>query len=162
MRTLMVLALGAFSTQALAQAKPDLGVGRDDGKIGIGAQLGLPTGVSGKYFVESNQSAQLALGVSPFVGGYWVMGGNYLFEQPTLVEQPTFDLGWYIGPGFKIISGNLIGSQVGPIAAAGMVFNAKDTPVDVSLQLEPGLLFQVQDGRARPFVGLAIASHYYF
>ena len=151
-----VIVLGAVLAPTRASA--DFGTPRH----GFGIGLGMGTGASGV-------SGKLMAGPGAFQGvvGVWGSGTgpghfahvdgvalslDYLFEMPTLVSSPYFNIDWDFGFGGGVgipTGGGDVG--IGVAGIAGLEFNFTRAPVDVALEYRPsvGLV---------PGVGLALVG----
>ena len=90
----LLLAALAFASARPARAS-DIGAGRP---FGLGIILGDPTGLSGKWYINSEHAIDFAVGAGWF-GGYSLhIHADYLFHF-LLTSHPVFDLPLYIGVG---------------------------------------------------------------
>ncbi|HEY0189693.1 MAG TPA: hypothetical protein VGC42_01130, partial [Kofleriaceae bacterium] len=94
------------ATQADARPRP---AGRLHGRrfdanktFGLGLELGDPTGLTGKYFVQSDQAIQFGLGgVLLFDHTGVNLYGDYLWHPVSLASAEDFELPFYIGIGAR-------------------------------------------------------------
>jgi hypothetical protein len=102
MLTTALLAL-ALTTEASAT---EIGNGRN---LGLGIQLGSPTGLTGKYYLGGRRNAvSFALGSQydgGFYSGVWVTG-SYDFHIEELVNEPEFALPLRVGIGGFLATGS--------------------------------------------------------
>ena len=102
------------------------------GHFGIGGIIGEPTGVSGKYTIDSANALQAALGLSVVEQGVW-LSADYLLQFPYLF---TSDGNWpfYVGVGVVMLDrGNYArnnnvtgGAYLGVRALTGAEFLVRD------------------------------------
>lgn len=90
----LVLAALVIASAAPARAS-DIGSGRP---FGLGIILGDPTGISGKWYINSENAIDFAVGAG-WMGGHSLhVHADYLFHF-MLVNHSAFDLPLYIGVG---------------------------------------------------------------
>jgi len=141
-----------FVAAALVALAPSRAFAFGTPRQGFGIGLGMGTGASGV-------SAKLMAGPGAFqaVAGVWGSGNgegryvrfdgialsvDYLFEMPTLVSSPYFNLDWDFGLGGGVgvaTSGGTPGVAASGIA--GIEFNFTRAPVDVALEYRPTVGF---------------------
>jgi hypothetical protein len=128
--TLVTLAISAGSAHAQAVEK---------GSLGVGLIIGEPTGISAKLYLDDDNAVQAAAG-SAFVGGGLQVHADYLWHPWILEERDSFTLPAYVGPGARFIyyqqgrDGDDF-SAVGARAVAGIVFDFKEIPLDVFVEV---------------------------
>jgi hypothetical protein len=159
----LVLASVFFATAAAptADARPRP-AGKMSGKkfeanktFGLGVELGGPTGLTGKYFLDSGNQA-LQFGLGGYAGYYRDFYGyhlyfDYLWHPVSLVSASAFELPLFVGLGVRLWDfddrrdrfdddGQAIGLRV-PV---GIAFDFNNVPIDIFLQLVPSLNFYSQ------------------
>ena len=79
------------------------GVSPEGREIGIGIQVGAPTGVTGKFMLTGNQGVVLGVGLGAgFVGSAALsLHADYLWHPHILARADPFKLSWYIGGGIQ-------------------------------------------------------------
>lgn len=93
-RILAVLALAlAFSVAALPSAHAQ----RTSGAVGLGGQLGEPSGVTLKIHNEGAPSYDFLAAWD--LDDFFFLNGHALFEHDIAAENIEQDLEWFIGPG---------------------------------------------------------------
>jgi hypothetical protein len=118
-------------------------------RFGLGLELGEPTGVTGKYFLQDGGDRALDFGVGGIYDYYGYRGIHlyldYLFHPASLASTDAFELPFYIGIGGRFWSwedrrihdqyynGDAIGVRV-PI---GLSFDFNNVPLDIFVQLVP-------------------------
>lgn len=163
--TVAVITAGA---PGLAEAS-EIGHSR---KFGLGGMLGTPTAITIKYHFSPNHALTAALGVGWWGGQNFHVHCDYGYHFD-LTKQPGFDLRMYVGGGVKFFyyywnhrnywdrhwdrydrrAG--IGIR-GPI---GIAFNINKVPLEVFLEVVPGIHFMPWFGF---FFDGAIGLRYYF
>lgn len=97
--TLLLVLLGAASP-ARAQARQSDAPYMGAGNLGIGFQIGSPTGFTAKYYLGGSNAIDAAVGA-------WFdslhLHADYLYEGGDLLGEPTLRLGWFIGAGGRIV-----------------------------------------------------------
>lgn len=111
----------------------------DKGAIGIGLIIGEPTGISARLYVADDKAIQVAVG-SAFIGGGLQVNGDFVWHPWILQDRASFVLPVYLGPGVRFIDyyGARGGSShfaAGARAVIGMLFDFKDVPLDVFVEV---------------------------
>jgi hypothetical protein len=120
----------------------DAGRPADKGAIGIGLIIGEPTGITAKLYISDDQAIQAAVG-SAFIGGGLQAHGDFVWHPWILQDRSSFVLPVYLGPGIRFIDyyGGRSGSSstshfaVGVRGVIGMLFDFKDVPLDVFVEV---------------------------
>lgn len=111
------------------------------GNFGLGLGAGTHvSGISGKYWLASDFSAQAvvgAWGLGRGTGGALGVSADGLFELPRLLQDDALDIGWNIGPGVNLAVGNAVGLGVNGVL--GLEFNIHAVPIDIVLEYRPGI-----------------------
>lgn len=159
--TLLLMTLLAGSARAQAVEK---------GSFGVGLVIGEPTGVSAKLYLDDDNAVQAAAG-SAFVGGGLQVHADYLWHPWILEERDSFTLPAYVGPGARFIyyqqgrDGEDYGA-VGARAVAGIVFDFKEIPLDVFVEVAGVIEWRFAPIEDDKGVGLAVnaglGARYYF
>lgn len=166
MRFALLAAALAILAPARAHADDDDGRSAEKGTLGIGVILGEPTGVSAKLYVKDDQAIQAAVG-SAFVSGGLQLHADYVFHPYILQTRPSFVLPVYIGPGIRLIdytNGRDDSSfAIGVRGVAGMLFDFKDVPLDVFVEVATVLEYEFKDGEGAALrLNLGAGARYYF
>jgi len=156
----LVGAAGAAAAQAV-----------EKGSVGAGIIIGEPTGVCAKMYLADDQAIQAALGLT-FVSGGFQIHADYVFHPWILEEREAFTLPAYVGPGVRLMQ-HTAGRdgdddfRVGPRAVIGMLFDFKEIPLDVFVEIAG--IVEVRFGSDDPDVetfGFAlnggVGARYYF
>lgn len=111
----------------------------EKGTIGVGLILGEPTGICAKIYLQDDQAVQLAVG-SAFLGGGLQLHGDYVFHPWILQDRDSFVLPVYFGPGVRAVQYNAgRGADshfaIGVRGVIGMLFDFKDVPLDVFVEV---------------------------
>ena len=146
---LLLLALGVDDAEAQRRRR-SLGGQRysANGVFGLGLELGAPTGLNGKYFLQSDRALNFGIGVIYDRYYYDRRDGlhlylDYLFHPFSLTNNPTFQLPLYVGIGGRVWDfddyrgrdryddGYALGARV-PL---GLAFDFNNVPLDIFVQL---------------------------
>ena len=122
-----------------------------NGQFGLGLELGEPTGLNGKLFLNPNQAIDFGVGE---VYHYYYGGDglhlylDYLWHPKQLVATPAFKMPFYIGIGGRIWffdygpGPNPPGADVfGVRVPIGLDFDLNNVPLDFFVQFVPTLDF---------------------
>jgi hypothetical protein len=120
-------------------------------KFGLGLELGDIAGLTGKYFVTSNQAFDF--GIGDLYDGYYInrVGGgihlyaDYLWHPVVLAKPEAFELPFYVGIGGRFWSfgyncggGMCASAEVfGVRVPLGIDFDFNNVPLDVYIQFVP-------------------------
>jgi len=162
--TVAVIGAGA---PGLAEAS-DVAHGR---KFGLGIMLGQPTALTIKYHFTPNHALTAAVGVGWWGGHNFHIHCDYGYHFD-LTKQSGFDLRMYVGGGVKFFyyywdyynyydrhwdhHGR---AGIGIRVPVGISFNINKVPLEVFLEIVPGMAFLPWIGF---FVDGAIGVRYYF
>ena len=129
-----VVAAGLAAAPAHADAE-----GVEKGSLGLGIIIGEPTGVCGKLYLQDDQAVQGALGFTFVTGGFHAHA-DYVFHPWILEEREAFTLPAYVGPGVRLLQhragrGADDDFRVGARAVAGLLFDFKEIPLDVFVEV---------------------------
>jgi hypothetical protein len=138
----VVLALGLGSAD-LADARPRPRAGKSfeaNKTFGLGLMLGAPSGLSGKYFLSSDNALDFGVGA---IGYYRGRSGlhlhlDYLWHPVSLASVPEFELPLYFGIGgrfFDFDDDGDTGAAFGLRAPLGIAFDFTNVPLDVFFEL---------------------------
>jgi hypothetical protein len=161
----LVVIVGLVAAPPSAAAQPP---GEEKGTFGIGLILGEPTGISAKLYLKDDEAIQGAIG-GAFVGGGLQVHADYVFHPWILEDRESFTMPVYVGPGARVIDYNSGrgGSSyvaIGARAVAGLLFDFKDTPLDVFVEVagvfEYG--FSSTDGGFGLAINGGAGARYYF
>jgi hypothetical protein len=135
---------------ALTAAAPVLS--RNGGNLGLGAQVGEPSGLSAKYWLGSTNALDFLAGFSAY--GKWVfIKGDYLWHNFNLIPVSSGQLPLYYGMGGMAILSNRPG--IGIEGVVGLEYLLPSAPLDVYLDLAPGV-FIVPETHGYVNVGLGM------
>ena len=159
---------------ALLSASPTLAseVGSSR-RFGLGLALGAPTGVDMKYFFSPRHAIEAVIGVGFFGGSGLSVHVDYKATLAVLTRQSGFELPLYLGVGVRFgywfSNGarrywgdkHYYGSQIGLGVRVpwGIAFHLNKVPVDVFLEIAPGLGVVPGVG---VFIEGAVGARYYF
>ena len=158
----VVIGLLLASAQASAQ--------EEKGLLGIGLIVGEPTGVSAKYYLSDDRAIDGAIGAGLIDTGFH-MHGDYLFHPWILETQDSFVMPLYAGPGLRFLvadsgRGNDSVYHVGLRAAVGILFDFRNVPIDVFVEVAPVFEWKFSDNDDDAGFGVnvnaAAGVRYYF
>lgn len=134
--TLISIAAAGALAGAAAPAAAD---GAEKGSLGVGVVIGEPTGVAAKLYLQDDQAIQAALGLA-FVSSGFHVHADYVFHPWILEDREAFTLPAYIGPGVRLMQhragrGADDDFRIGPRAVIGMLFDFKEIPLDVFVEV---------------------------
>lgn len=168
-KCIALLALIASSTVAYAEeaAAPATAEGRpvDKGIFGVGIVLGEPTGICAKLYLDDDTAIQGALGFN-FYGSGIQVNVEYVLHPWIVQERDAFVLPIYLGPGLRGIQydggrGDENHYALGLRGVVGMLFDFKEVPLDVFLEIAGVIEYDFTDG-AGPALNLGAGLRYYF
>ena len=160
MKTTRLLALSillgfALTTAASARPRPNGSIGgkrfEANKTFGLGLELGTPSGLTGKYFL--NESNALQFGVGWYNGYYrdyygYHIYGDYLWHPVSLVSASAFELPLFIGVGLQFEDFEDRRNRVYDTATGfgiripvGLAFDFNNVPLDIFFQLVPSFNF---------------------
>jgi hypothetical protein len=136
----------------------------DKGTLGVGLVIGEPTGITGKLYLEDDQAIQAAIGPA-FIGGGIALHGEYVIHPWILQDREAFVLPVYLGPGVRFVDyyGGRSGEStfaVGALGVVGMLFDFKEVPLDVFVELGGGAEYNFTDGWG-PVLNVGAGVRYY-
>jgi|ERR1017187_2750820 hypothetical protein len=131
-----------------------------DKGYGIGIILGEPSGLSGKYWLNSTNALDFGLGFSftNFNNSRIQLNCDYLWNNYNLLKTSEKFVIYY-GPGIKILTGGSNDAKLGVRGVAGVGWFIKDAPLDVYFEIAPvvylipGTILKIDGG---------IGARYYF
>jgi len=122
----------------------------EKGSFGVGLIIGEPTGVTARLYLSDDQAVQAAVG-SAFIGGGLQIHADYCFHPWILQERDTFTLPVYFGPGVRLIryddGRDSHYYAFGLRAVIGIVFDFKNVPLDVFLEVAGVAEYGFRDGK---------------
>lgn len=127
-------------------ASSGVGLRPPGGPLGLGLNLGWPTGLAGKYYLTHDQGITFGVGF----GGHSVLGGyvDYVWAPTALIQIAPGTLYPYIGGGLFLglySAGYGFGRfndfplVFGAEVPLGIAWNFAALPLDLYLELAPGL-----------------------
>jgi hypothetical protein len=141
--------------------------GVEKGAFGIGLIVGLPTGITAKLYLEDDQAVQGALGVN-FVSGGVHVHSDYVFHPYIVQDKEEFTMPVYVGPGARLVQyrdgrdgDNYV--ALGARGVAGMLFDFKELPLDVFLEVALVLEYGFADDQGfAATIDVGGGARYYF
>lgn len=157
---MLLSALFLLSAQATEVVKPqpivrDTEIGWKK-KIGVGAVIGQPIGVTGKVYLDrrGRHAVDATLGFQMRDGGYG--HASYLFHPFVLVRTTKFELPWHIGGGAFWGTAQ---KSAGLRGSVGLDLDITDTPIQLFGDVFAGLGVAPEAGLG---LGLSAGARYYF
>ena len=144
MKSLLVAVALVAAAVSAADARPRPARGKRfeaNKTIGLGLELGAPTGLTGKYFVASDRALDFGIGDIYHYGDRAGLHlyGDYLWHPVSLVSTEAFELPLYIGIGARIwdFNDNRVndnGFAIGARVPFGITFDLNNVPLDIFFQ----------------------------
>lgn len=126
-------------------------------EFGLGIIVGEPTGVSFKYWTDSNSAFAGAIAWSFINGGALHIHADYILHSFNLIRVESGKLPFYYGIGGRIKF--LDDAGIGVRVPVGLTYIFDDTPIDIFLEIVPILdLTPKTDFN----INAAIGGRYYF
>jgi hypothetical protein len=173
MRTLLAFLVVIVSANAYAddEAPASAAPGETEshraekGTLGVGLIIGEPTGISAKLYLEDDKAIQAAVG-SAFIGGGLQAHGDFVLHPLILQDRESFVLPIYVGPGLRFIQytggrGDDSHFAVGLRGVVGMLFDFKDVPLDVFVEVAGVVEYDFTEGWG-PALNAGAGVRYYF
>jgi hypothetical protein len=149
--TTQVAATEDAATDATVDAPVEEGRPTEKGTLGLGIIIGEPTGITAKLYLADDQAIQVAIGGS-FIADAWQLHGEYVLHPWILQDRDTFVLPVYVGPGLRFMRYNEGRASddahyaVGLRAVIGLLFDFKNVPLDVFVEIGGVLEYDFSDG----------------
>jgi len=154
---IIAIVLGVFATDVRAESRP----------FGLGIILGQPTGITGKYLMDSNA---IDAGIAYSFGSSLLIYGDYHWLFPGFFGNSSEFVGAmtaYVGGGLVLstsenrtgVAGSTTGFGVGVRVPFGASWRSADHRFEVFLELVPGIL--IAPRTAALFEG-GIGGRFYF
>lgn len=153
MRALVVFTLLTIAVPALAEddasTKPvdvtNVGIRPSGGDLGLGLNIGWPTGLAGKWWYSDDQGVAFGVGLGGFsgAGGYvdWVWSPILLHSSPEFAVAPYFGGGAFFGL-FPLIYTPFTTAgffSLGLEVPLGIAVNTGEYPLEIFAELAPGV-----------------------
>jgi hypothetical protein len=148
---------------------------QSNGKLGLGVELGAPSGLNGKYFLTPSTALNFGLG---WLADYYYRDGNgvhlyldHLWHPKSLVETEAFKLPFFVGVGGRFWSFGHDGldrsSAAGVRVPVGVVFDFNKIPLDAFVAFTFGIDmffgdYASQFSRVGVELGATIGARYWF
>ena len=152
-----------------AEARPR-GDYTTDKDFGLGIMLGAPSGLSGKYYLDSGRTA-LAFGLGSSYdynsSGYYGTHAHVdlLWHLALLAKNPSFSLPFYIGVGARLHEHDYYDryqdhTHLGVRIPFGIAFDLRKAPLDIFIELVP--TFDFTDRHDDSYITGSVGLRYYF
>lgn len=171
------LALAAVATPAEARPRPNGHLGgrsfEANKTFGLCLELGAPTGLNGKYFLNQNHALDFGVGdIYNYADRYGLhIYADYLWHPVSLASTESFELPLYVGLGGRIWDFQDRGGYLRDDAFAfgfrvpvGLSLDFNNVPLDIFFQLVPTLDFFSGYARHDIYIDLdvSIGIRYWF
>lgn len=139
----------------------------DKGSLGVGIVLGEPTGLCAKLYLDDDAAIQGALGFN-FYGSGIQANAEYVLHPWIVQERDAFVLPIYVGPGLRLIQydggrGADNHYAIGLRVVGGMLFDFKEVPLDVFLEVAGVIEYDFKDSEGVELaLNLGAGVRYYF
>ena len=153
---------------AEARPRPRRGARFEANKtFGLGLMLGVPSGLSGKYFVGRDQAFDFGVGV---IGRYRNRDGlhlhfDYLWHPVVIAKTEPFELPLYFGLGARFFDwddGDDDDFDIGLRVPVGIAFDFNNVPLDIFLEAAFVLDFETGGRGTYADVNGAAGIRYWF
>lgn len=153
----LVMAFATVVPDAEARPRPQSGKRFEANKtFGLGLELGAPSGITGKYFLSSDNALQFGIGT---IYRWRERDGlnlylDYLWHPVSLASNPSFELPLYFGIGGRIWNVDDYRFRddrfrdvygIGVHVPIGIAFDFNNIPLDIFIQLAFVLDFYTGD-----------------
>jgi hypothetical protein len=125
--------------------------------FGVGAVIGVPTGLSLSLPMGADNAFNLAIGYEPIGEGNLTVVGDYIWHDWTLFTAPSGKLSLYYGPGVRVRLARQ--PEAGLKGVAGFAYLFEEDPVQIFFEIGPGINV-VPDTEAR--VNAGIGARFFF
>lgn len=176
--SLVALVVVALPTSAFSDDESDASGGpaavdaagrrsEEKGSFGVGIVLGEPTGLCAKLYLDDDTAIQGALGFN-FYGSGIQANAEYVLHPWIVQERDAFVLPIYVGPGVRFIQydggrNDANHYAIGVRGVVGMLFDFKDVPLDVFLEVAGVLEYDFDDAYGWGVaLNLGAGVRYYF
>ncbi len=125
---------------------------------GFGVMIGEPTGISAKYWFDTETAVSGGLAYSILSGNSKVsLHADYIYHLPGIIDFKNEEIPFYYGFGFRLRTGG--SSSLGVRGVTGFVWQRNDYPVDIFLEAAPVFLLLPE---TKLEVDFALGARYYF
>lgn len=106
------------------------------GPIGVGAALGDPLGLTGKYYLNNTMAIQIAAGLGYSREEGFQINGDYVWHPHVIGATDDFVLSWYLGAGMGVLIGEEPNLNARfPLGVQGALSHFN---LDAFIQVDPG------------------------
>ena len=148
MKLILVIILLALSSSLFASAN----------QLGVGAMVGNPTGLNGKYWLDDQKAVDAGLGFSFGSQTNFTLHSDYLLQnEGAFFFNDVYALDLYYGLGGRMEFGDSL--EIGLRAPVGLAHKFADQPADAFAEIAPILDFV---GRTGLDLHLAVGARFYF
>lgn len=133
-----------------------------DSKLGIGAIIGSPLGISSNYKLKGNSSVDGAIGVGMASKKRFNLRSSLLYHKPESLKAFGQVLGWFYGAGAVVKLVDEDGEtelKVGPRASLGAIWDFPKALCDLFIE---GGVSLILIPKLATDAGLSIGARYYF
>lgn len=166
-----VLVLCTAVPTAEARPRPSASSFSANKTFGLGLMLGVPTGLSGKYYLSGDTAVDFGLGVISRYGDRdgLHLHADFLWHPAVLASTAPFELPFYFGVGGRLWDYDRNNNNnrdddiaLGVRVPVGIMMDFNNVPIDIFFELAFVLDFLLNDGGAEAQFNGAIGIRYYF
>ena len=154
-RTIKILLALSFFISASAYSSvdyPDM-----NRPIGVGIMLGIPTGVTGKFFVDTDNAVTVGLGMSFMRETAFHAHADYNYHLYDLLKVQDRSVPFYFGGGFRIKTETLF--RFGVRIPVGIEYPLDTDPLVFHFEVVPILDFAPEFTMS---INVSLGARYYF
>lgn len=107
------------------------------GSFGLGAMLGDPVSISGKYFLTDTTAVDLGVGYGFSEDDGFQVQLDYVIHPHVFTRNDDFLMSWFIGAGSAVLLGD--DSNINVRVPVGLTFTFMEQPIEAFLEFAPGL-----------------------
>lgn len=134
-----------------------LGLFAQNEGLGLGLVFGEPTGLSAKLWTSEKTALDAALAWSFYNGGWLHAQADFLIHNYDLIDVSEGALPVYYGIGAYVTFSSDLG--LGARVPLGLAYHFEDAPVEIFLEIAPGLSLLPGIGF---YMGGGLGARYYF
>jgi len=127
------------------------------GDFGVGIQLGEPSVITGKIWMDNDNAVDMGLGWSIGHESRLIMQGDYVHHLYNIVKVNKGTLPLYYGVGGRLILGN--SDNLGVRVPLGADYLVQDQPIEIFFEIAPVLDLAP---KTEPDINAGIGVRYYF
>ncbi len=135
---------------------PKLASATTGGNFGAGLEIGVPSGLTGKYWLSDRNALDFNLGFNAYDN--WIgLGADYLWHEFDLIRVNSGRLPLYYGMGAWVSVSN--SPSFGGRGVVGLEYIFPSAPLDAFLEIAPGISVLPE---TKPIVNASLGMRYFF